>query len=406
MPGEFDRTFWLSREPSETFEYCQALFPEFGIASVADMTGFDRTGLPVTFVTRPNSCSQTIQQGKGLTIEAAITSGVMEAVELFHAENVSLATETCSGTDICRTGGRIAWDLLPKLSGTGLTADTCVVWTQAAVFGSGEPVWVPFEMVHADFSLPFCEHAGYFPCTSTGLAAGNTLNEAVVHGICEVIERDAATLFAIKPVSSQTSRAINLATIHNPTIQRCIEKIENAGLLLGVWDMTTDVGVPAVVARICDPAGHHGGKVITGGGEGCHPLRETAVLRAITEAAQSRVKHLTGMEVEQASAHPLTLDDLPMARPGDSFPGDGPSRNFQSLPDLSFTSLDEVLRWLVSRLGKFSACVVDLSKPEFDVSVVRVIVPGLEDGIGTPGYSAGLRATAALENGLQTTDHP
>ena len=63
--------------------------PTMGITRIANITGLDRLGIPVVMVCRPNSRSIAVSQGKGLTLDAAKASGLMESVETFHAESIT-----------------------------------------------------------------------------------------------------------------------------------------------------------------------------------------------------------------------------------------------------------------------------------------------------------------------------
>lgn len=74
--------------PEETLARLQPLLPTMGITRIANVTGLDRTGMPVVMVCRPNARSVTVSQGKGLTLAAAKASGVMEALEIWHAERI------------------------------------------------------------------------------------------------------------------------------------------------------------------------------------------------------------------------------------------------------------------------------------------------------------------------------
>ena len=74
--------------PEETLARLQPLLPTMGITRIANVTGLDRTGIPVVMVCRPNARSMTVSQGKGLTLGAAKASGVMEALEIWHAEHI------------------------------------------------------------------------------------------------------------------------------------------------------------------------------------------------------------------------------------------------------------------------------------------------------------------------------
>ncbi len=74
--------------PVDTVARLQPLLREMGITRVANVTGLDRTGIPVVMVCRPNARSVTVSQGKGLTLAAAKASGIMEALEVWHAERI------------------------------------------------------------------------------------------------------------------------------------------------------------------------------------------------------------------------------------------------------------------------------------------------------------------------------
>src|SRR6478609_1704254 len=77
-----------ARLPMETLEQILPIKHQFGITRVANVTGLDRIGLPVVLVTRPNSRSVAVSQGKGTSLEAAKVSALMEGIELWHAENL------------------------------------------------------------------------------------------------------------------------------------------------------------------------------------------------------------------------------------------------------------------------------------------------------------------------------
>src|SRR5690348_11062521 len=82
--------------PAETWERIKPHFLRAGLTRVADITGLDRVGIPVTLAYRPDSPTMANSTGKGLTLEAALVSGAMEAMELYHAEHVDLPVVRCS----------------------------------------------------------------------------------------------------------------------------------------------------------------------------------------------------------------------------------------------------------------------------------------------------------------------
>ena len=77
-------------EPDVTVARMRRFMPLMGITRIADVTGLDRLGIPVTIVCRPNSRSVAVSQGKGTTLAAAEASGLMESIESYHAERITL----------------------------------------------------------------------------------------------------------------------------------------------------------------------------------------------------------------------------------------------------------------------------------------------------------------------------
>jgi len=77
-------------DPALTMERVRPHLSRMGITRIANLTGLDRIGLPTVMVTRPNARSVAVALGKGLSLEAARVSGVMEAIETWHAERISL----------------------------------------------------------------------------------------------------------------------------------------------------------------------------------------------------------------------------------------------------------------------------------------------------------------------------
>src|SRR4051794_33639460 len=88
------KTYWNGTQrsvaPDVTVRTIMPLRARFGITRVANVTGLDSLGVPVVIVCRPNSRSLSVSQGKGLTLDAAKASGLMESIELYHAEHVAL----------------------------------------------------------------------------------------------------------------------------------------------------------------------------------------------------------------------------------------------------------------------------------------------------------------------------
>src|SRR5262252_4561385 len=89
--------------PEQTVARVRPLLARFGITRVANLTGLDRTGVPVVMVCRPNARSSAVFHGKGIDIAAAKASGLMESIETWHAEHMQLPLRLGSFNELHRT---------------------------------------------------------------------------------------------------------------------------------------------------------------------------------------------------------------------------------------------------------------------------------------------------------------
>jgi ribosomal protein S12 methylthiotransferase accessory factor len=387
--------------PEVTLARLRPLLAEMEITRVANVTGLDRIGIPVVMVYRPNSRGLVCAQGKGHTLAAAKASGIMEAIETYHAERVALPLEFGSYADLRHTH-RLADPMqLDHPIETLFRPDLPISWIEGFDLVQQESVWVPFELVTRDYTVPAPAGRGCFVSSCNGLASGNHVLEAISHGICELVERDAATLMGLSGPELHRRSLVRLDTVDDPACRETLNKYAAADFEVGVWEITSDVGIPAFVCRIRERTGEAPRRIAAG--FGCHPSRGVAMLRSLNEAAQNRLIAISG-----------SLDDSPES--GD----EGPRRSGQikqsiaaELPDPWFNiqhpqrdfaegakwesdNFEEDVRWELERLcaaGLKQVIVVNLSKPEFGVPVVRVIIPGLECAILYAGrYALGQRA--------------
>ena len=382
--------------PEETLARVAPLFPKAGITRVANITGLDRVGIPVVAVCRPNSRSLSVSQGKGVTLAAAKASGVMEALELYHAENIGLPLLWGTRRDLACGRALVDTSRLMPARRSPFHDDYAILWIESRCLVGGDPVWVPFETVHTNACWPEPAGSGCFACTSNGLASGNHRLEAICHAIGEVVERDAVTLWRRRGNTSATR--LDLDTVDDPGCRALVQQFERAGLGVLVWNVTSDIGIAAFLCaafeRSLDPAL----AMFTSNGSGCHPDRCVALSRAITEAAQSRLTLIAGSrdDLEQSMYREPREAERLMA----SFQFELASRGgvpFHSVPHRDHAGFDEDVAWQLARLrsaGFERVLCVDLGQDN-RIAVLRVIVPGLEGCDEVADYVSGPRARAA-----------
>src|SRR5262245_38456192 len=139
--------------PEETLRRVRPFFSTVGITRVANVTGMDHVGIPTVIVTRPNARSLSVSQGKGATLAAARASGVMESIEQWHAERIEAPLRLGSEREL---GGRVRLlDVagLPRAVNP-YTPDARILWIEGRDLATGEALWLPYEVVHLDLTLP------------------------------------------------------------------------------------------------------------------------------------------------------------------------------------------------------------------------------------------------------------
>jgi YcaO-like protein with predicted kinase domain len=371
-----------------------------GITRIANVTGLDTIGIPVVMVCRPNSRSVSVSQGKGLTLAAAKASGVMESVEGYHAEHITLPLKYSSYEEL-RYSHRVADpEDLPQTRNSLFHPNLSMLWIETHDLTTQEPVWLPYELAHLNFTLPDPPGSGCFVVSANGLASGNHWLEAISHAICEVVERDAATLWSLQGEAHQQATRVDLNSVDDPDCRHVLKIFENAGVAVGVWDMTTEIGLPVFACLIVERERNPLRPLPSGLLFGCHPVREIALLRALTEAAQERLALISGSrddlywnfyEFHGNWEHWEKQRDLLLET---SAP-----RRFADAPTFRGDTLLADVQWELERLhaaGFKQVLALDLTKPEFGLPVARVVIPGLEPKFRDHNYRPGKRARAIM----------
>lgn len=381
----------------------------FGITRVARHTGLDDIGIPVWCAYTPNSRSIVIAQGKGLTDLDARVSTVMEALERAVAGEPFVKLVYASSSRLQAMGCEV--DRLSCLTAVhkhDLGPDDETEWVAGVNILSGGEIHVPFEAVVLDRT----RDARYW-MSSDGLASGNNAEEAIFHGVLERIERDAYVLWQVGREADLYAGCVDPRGFGDGALNELIDKIEASGLALRLFDITSDIAIPCFTAMlgpgepVLAPRKFRGGTVLcrdrdirlieVTGGTGAHPLPVRAAIRAVTEAVQSRLTHISGARDDispatfSRSLPPLMRRafDAVAAPPAVLHPDGAAGGRQQDLTHL----LQHVLDALRSR-GIASVITVRLSDDTLPFSVVKVVIPELENPEGERARRFGARALA------------
>jgi oxazoline/thiazoline synthase len=210
---------------------------------------------------------------------------------------------------------------------------------------------------------------------SNGCAAGNTLEEAIVQGFLELVERDS---YAIWWYNRSQRGEVDLNQFDDSYIRDLRVQLAETGRRLWVLDITSDLGIPSFVALT-----HwvEDSQEQIEFGSGAHFDPRIALLRAMTELNQFLSIGLMGGRSPEALYHhgssplpPFRLKDHPYLTPGDS-------SVHQPYVGSKFNELDKRDQVMACvRLAKqqgLDFLVLDQTRPDIEVPVARVIVPGL-----------------------------
>lgn len=371
-------TMHRCRTPAQTLARLEPLLPVFGITRVANVTGLDRIGIPVVMVARPLARSISVSQGKGLTLDAAKVGGLMEAIEVWHAERITQPLRMGSAAELAQEYrvvdvGRLVLTVDPQVAHERPT-----LWVEGRDLSCGQGVWVPYEMVSTDYTLPLPPGSGMFEASTNGLASGNDSAEAECHALCEVVERDATVRWKRLPASCRDARTLDLDSVHDPACRDVIARLRAAGLSIHAWETTSDVRVAAFVCLVMEMSGDFADPEF---GAGCHPRRAAALLSALLEAAQARTTFITGARDDFAPDAWEARHRHRRHRACSSLlPRSPAQRRFDAAPDVATANAAEDRSHVMARLqetGYDQAIAVDLSKSAIGIPVVKVVVPGL-----------------------------
>jgi ribosomal protein S12 methylthiotransferase accessory factor len=320
--------------------------------------------------------------GKGSTVEQAEASALMEAIERYSGIFQSDEIRTAKRFVDFAPGDAISPNDVLLFSETQLTADSSGEAQAPFVFDPSariewSPVWslrdgrfryLPTSLLYFFYAGPNAFHAD-----SNGCAAGNTVEEAIVQGFLELVERDA---YAIWWYNRSQRSAVDLDRFDDSYIRDLQAQLGETGRKLWVLDVTSDLGVPTYVAVLHWMQNGHENIEF---GSGAHFDERIAMLRCLTELNQfMSIGMMGGGSGEKPSLdgdNPLVLGEHPFLTPAANAVA-SPHSGFR-LNALANTR-DQVLACVeIARRAGLDFLVVDQTRPDVEVPVVRVIVPGL-----------------------------
>ncbi|MBJ6763068.1 YcaO-like family protein [Myxococcaceae bacterium JPH2] len=369
----------------------QQLARALGVTRVARVTGLDRTGVEVACAVRPGGHVLQVCNGKGRSFAEAAWGALLETAELWAAETVPQERlrwgarahlegrlGTLWGADRLGSAGAV---VVPRLWNDRVSC----AWREATDLGSGEPVWVPAQGV-------YCPPAGATALgpvavawTSNGSGAHPESSRALLHALCEAIERDqlARALpdgWTEEGVMRRLLQPKGLETAA-PRAAELVASLRERGFDAYLFDATPPgrtsgtVGLPVAAAVLVD---RDGGPVPLTAGYACALRRDDALCKALLEAAQSRLTDIHGAREDVAATDREAALGFAQAL-AEVVPG----RAAREVPDLPAEAARPVAAQVkrvlarLARAGFRDVAGVAMDAPVPGLHVWKVIIPGM-----------------------------
>jgi ribosomal protein S12 methylthiotransferase accessory factor len=328
-----------------------------------------------------------ISFGKGSTAEQAEASALMEALErysgVYQGDEIRVMRrfrDFAPGEAILPNEVLLFSDAQSESDGNPPATDPHNIPLDPTRFDQSamlewSPVWSlrDHRFKYLPTSTVYFFYRGHYPYSadSNGCAAGNTLEEAIVQGFLELVERDA---YAIWWYNRLRLPEVDLNQFDDAYIHDLKNRLAESGRRLWVLDVTSDLGVPTYVAIL-----HwmQNGRENIEFGSGAHFDSRIAMLRSLTELNQFLSIGLmdggTGEKSTLDGDNPLRLDEHPFLLPS----GKAPIQSDNASVALDNTR-DQVLACVdIAKRAGLDFLVLDQTRPDIETPVVRVIVPGL-----------------------------
>jgi oxazoline/thiazoline synthase len=284
-----------------------------------------------------------------------------------------------SDTQYCKREEWNRANLLLEYVPVRLAPEKSIDWTPVWSFQSQAFKYIPTAYCYLRYNDPSDTEEPFYNVDSNGLAAGNVLEEAILQGFFEVIERDALSIWWYNRLKRPS---VDLDSFHNSYFDALREYYLSIGREFWVLDLTTDSTIPTCVAISRKTESEDEALTF---GCGTHFDAGIAVSRALTEMNQALYLMESGRIAGHAMSereqfikmwnHKGRIKKLPYLAPDPHVIPIKKGSYSQWYKDDLRDDLERCFE-ITQNMG-LELLVHDLTQPDIKLSVVKVIVPGL-----------------------------
>ncbi|WP_367606254.1 YcaO-like family protein [Legionella sp. W05-934-2] len=360
----------MQEEPCDDhYHRLLARLPSFGITRLANITGLDPLPLMTVMAVRPNACYQAITLGTSSSKKQAMTAAISEAIELFSLE-YDLSADLTGSYDQLARNYPLLWPNTPyQRQQDELRKKLVQQWIQVSPLGDEHPAYLPkrYFIPHATIKNRRDEIA---TSSIAGIACRESQEEALSHGLFELIEQDCKMRFAYQ--FNHDDFRIHLDSVASKSNRFLLQEFKSAGIKLTITDLQSELCVPCYQVQMEVPVSKTKSNVKTFRGYGCDFDHDHAIEKALNEAIQGSRSYLSGCRDETDLSWYLleiapVINEITLThRPEWRYVEDDPNQS--------------ILQRLKSRLQRFGYPAIyylDRGKMAIPFHVTQVIVPGL-----------------------------
>ncbi len=329
--------------PDAGVAYVESM-PE-GLVELFSLSALDRTGVScwnAIFLNQDGTRWHGVAPhgvGYGVDDAGAIIGTTGELAEAVHSATEIHRCERRTGSYAGlkgQLGARAVQDPLTLClpAGSPVTAETVLEWVPARRWPSGETVWLPIDIAACsvgDLS------PGYVPFTTpitNGLGAGPTLDFAIGHGICELLQRDGNGV-GFRAIDRGIALDLGDGPA-DPRTRALLAKLDQLGIEVIPKFATDEFGTANVYCVGAERDGVAAAYpiMVTAAGEAASLDREHALRKAVFEFAAARMR--------KVFSHAPLADVARVAPPGylERF------RSYHTLDGEESRALREMVAWL------------------------------------------------------------
>lgn len=414
----------------ETLEKVTPIAKRIGVTRIADITQMDRLYIPNFSTVLPGTEDKIwVYSGKGPTRDHAKASAIMESIERYSSlpsTDPSRNIIVGSFQELSKNHTVLHPDELVEPLRFQYRNDMVMEFMVGTELFTNTEILVPACLGLFEYRRPITKTLppssqviNPFGYTHTnGLASGNVIEEAVCHAMCELIERDATSIaqlystvipytilqkVAAKLIENgyqitvggndnnnnciadkfvddaSVFPDVDISEVNSPAVTDLVKKFHQADLPLFIKNITSDIAVPTFYASSYEELSEDYG--LFSAGYGTHPDARIALIRAITELAQTRAANIQGARDDFIKYRYNLQDGNATVRRRWQFKESRDKVSFSEVKSYFYKDILDDIKLILNNLkeaGLKRAIIIDLTNKNIDIPVVRAIVPGLE----------------------------